>query len=72
MKHRLVSAPILTLQSPIEGFTIYSDAYKTSLGCVLMLNGHVVAYVSRQLKPFQENYPTYDLELATMVFALKI
>ena len=32
----------------------------------------VIAYVSRQLKPYERNYPTHDLELATVVFALKI
>ncbi|XP_039115873.1 uncharacterized protein LOC120251417 [Dioscorea cayenensis subsp. rotundata] len=53
LKHQLVSAPILTLPSPGGGFIIYSDACKTGLGCVLMQNGHVVAYGSRQLKPFE-------------------
>ena len=32
----------------------------------------VVAYASRQLKPHEKNYPTHDLELAAIVFALKI
>ena len=37
-----------------------------------MQDGKVVAYASRQLKPHEQNYPTHDLELATVVFALKI
>ena len=37
-----------------------------------MQDGKVVAYASRQLKPREQNYPTHDLELATVVFALKI
>ena len=32
----------------------------------------MVAYTSRQLKPHEKNYPTHDLELASIVFALKI
>jgi hypothetical protein len=32
----------------------------------------VIAYVSRQLKDYEQNYPTHDLELAAVVFALKI
>ena len=32
----------------------------------------MVAYASRQLKPHEKNYPTHDLELAAIVFALKI
>ncbi|GJV81488.1 reverse transcriptase, partial [Tanacetum coccineum] len=42
------------------------------LGCVLMQHGKVIAYASRQLKPYEVNYPTHDLELAAVVFALKI
>ncbi|GKA89231.1 reverse transcriptase [Tanacetum coccineum] len=72
LKRRLVSAPILTLPSSSGGFHIYSDASKKGLGCVLMQHGKVIAYASRQLKPYEVNYPTHDLELAAVVFALKI
>ena len=72
LKTRLSTAPILTLPQPEKGFTIFSDASKKGLGCVLMQEGRVVAYASRQLKPHEENYPTHDLELAAVVFALKI
>ena len=72
LKRRLVSAPILTLPSGTGGFTIYCDASKEGLGCVLMQNDKVVAYASRQLKVHERNYPTHDLELAAVVFALKI
>ncbi|GJY43940.1 zinc finger, CCHC-type, retrotransposon gag domain protein [Tanacetum coccineum] len=65
-------APILTLPSGSGGFQIYSDASKKGLGCVLMQHGKVIAYASRQLKPYEVNYPTHDLELAAVVFALKI
>ena len=47
------------------------DASHQGLGCVLMQEGHVVAYASRQLKPHERNYPTHDLELAAVVHALK-
>nr|ABA97807.1 retrotransposon protein, putative, Ty3-gypsy subclass [Oryza sativa Japonica Group] len=40
--------------------------------CVLMQDGKVVAYASRQLRPHEKNYPTHDLELAAVVHALKI
>ncbi|GJU28996.1 putative nucleotidyltransferase, ribonuclease H [Tanacetum coccineum] len=56
----------------IGGYQIYSDASKKGLGCVLMQHGKVIAYASRQLKPYEVNYPTHDLELAAVVFALKI
>ena len=51
---------------------VCSDASRQGLGCVLMQNGKVVAYTSRQLKRHELNYPTYDLELAAVIFALKI
>nr|GFC56125.1 reverse transcriptase [Tanacetum cinerariifolium] len=69
---RLVSAPVLTLPSGSGGFQIYSDASKKGLGCVLMQHGKVIAYASRQLNSYEVNYPTHDLELAAVVFALKI
>ena len=51
---------------------MYYDASKDELGCVLMQSGRVVAYGSRQLKNHERNYPKHDMELATIVFALKI
>ena len=53
-------------------YTVYCDASKDGLGCVLMQSGRVVAYDSRQLKNHERNYPTHDMELVTIVFALKI
>ncbi|KAL5542417.1 hypothetical protein UlMin_010127 [Ulmus minor] len=64
LKRRLTSAPILTILNGEEGFVIYSDASKIGLGAVLMQNGKVIAYASRQLKDHERNYPTHDLELA--------
>jgi len=63
LKQRL-SAPILTVPEGNEGYVVYSDASRQGLGCVLMQNGKVVAYASRQLKTHELNYPTHDLELA--------
>ena len=51
---------------------VYSDASRQGLGCVLMQNDRVIAYAYRQLKKHEENYPTHDLELAAVMFALKI
>ena len=72
LRQRLTTAPILTI--PMEGkkYIVNSDASKNGLGYVLMQEDKVVAYASRQLKPYEKNYPTHDLELAAVVFALKI
>ncbi|XP_073307232.1 uncharacterized protein [Primulina huaijiensis] len=72
LKEKLASTPVLVLPTEDKEFTIYSDASKEGLGCVLMQEGRVIAYASRQLKPQEKNYPTHDLELAAVVFALKI
>lgn len=72
LKIRLTTVPVLIIPDPALGFEVYSDASLKGLGCVLMQNRQVVAYTSRQLRPHEENYPTHDLELATIVFALKI
>ncbi|KAL4272427.1 hypothetical protein GQ457_13G018080 [Hibiscus cannabinus] len=55
-----------------EEFIVYSDASHSGLGCVFMQGENVIAYASRRLKPHELNYPTHDLELAAVVFALKI
>ena len=68
----LIEAPVLMQPTSGKEYTLYSDASGIGLGCVLMQDGKVVAYASRQLKPYEQNYPTYDLELAAVVFALKI
>ena len=70
--HKLTSAPVLTLSEGTEGFIVYCDSYRVGLGCVLMRHGKVITYASRQLKAHEKNYPTHDLELAIVVFALKI
>ena len=72
LRHRLTSAPILIVPNSDEPYTVFTDASKSGLGCVLMQQGRVVAYASRQLKPHEKNYPTHDLELAAVIFALKI
>ena len=72
LKHRLTTAPILKLPTGTGGMVIYSDASSKGLGCVLMQHGHVIAYASRQLKIHEQNYPTHALELAAVIFALKL
>ena len=72
LKQRLITAPVLVLPDDQGNFVIYSDASHKGLGCVLMQNDKVIAYASRQLKPHEQRYPTHDLELAAIVFALKI
>ncbi|KAL0537637.1 hypothetical protein IC582_026620 [Cucumis melo] len=72
LKQKQVTASVLTVPDGSGSFVIYSDASKKGLGSVLMQQGKVVAYASRQLKSHEQNYPTHDLELAAVVFALKI
>ncbi|KAL0537313.1 hypothetical protein IC582_026290 [Cucumis melo] len=72
LKQKLVSAPVLTVPDGSGGFVIYSDASKRGLRCVLMQEGKVVAYASRQLKSHEQNYLTHDLELAAVFFTLNI
>ncbi|WVZ70535.1 hypothetical protein U9M48_019195 [Paspalum notatum var. saurae] len=60
LKKRLTTAPVLTLPD------------QDGLGCVLMQEGKVIAYASRQLHKHEVNYPTHDLKLVVVVHALKI
>ena len=72
LKEILIEAPVLIQPTSGRDYTVYSYASRIGLGCVLMQDGKVVAYASRQLKTHEQNYPTHDLELAAVVFALKI
>ncbi|KAJ9546714.1 hypothetical protein OSB04_019257 [Centaurea solstitialis] len=69
---KLCKAPVLTLPEGIEDMTVYCDASYHGLACVLMQRRKVIAYASRQLKTHEANYPTHNLELAAVVFALKL
>ena len=68
----MTSALVLMIPSGLERYTVYTDASGTGLGAILMQHGKVVAYASRQLKKYEQNYPIYDLELAAVVMALKM
>ncbi|GJY08291.1 putative reverse transcriptase domain-containing protein [Tanacetum coccineum] len=72
LKQKLCSAPILALPEGSEDFIAYCDVSKKGLGAVLMQRKKVIAYTSCQLKIHEKNYTTHDLELGTVVFALKI
>jgi hypothetical protein len=72
LKKRLTTVPILVMPDIHKGFDVYCDASHLELGCVLMQQGKVIAYASRQLRKHEKNYPMHDLELAIVVHALKI
>jgi hypothetical protein len=72
LKVLLTTAPVLAQPDIEKPFDVYYDASGSGLGCVLMQEGRVIAYASRQLHRHEEHYPTHDLELAVVVHALKI
>ena len=72
LKRCLVTVLVLALPMESSNFLVYSDTSRKGLGCMLMQNGNVIAYASCQLKPYEQNYSTHDLELAAVEFALKI
>ena len=72
LNDRLTSALMLTLPEGTKGFVVHCYASCVGLGCVLMQHGNVIAYASRKLKVHKQNYLTHDLELAAVLFALKI
>lgn len=72
LKELLTSAPVLKIVGPNESFLVCIDACKEGLGGVLMKNGHVIGYESRNLKEHERNYATHDLELVSIVHALRM
>lgn len=72
LKKKLTQAPVLTIPDPEKKYVVLCDASSKGLDGVLMQENNVIAYASRQLKTHEENYPTHELELATIIFVLKI
>jgi hypothetical protein len=72
LKEWLTTAPLLVMLDIHKGFDVYCDASHLGLGCVLLQEGKVIAYASRQLRKHEKNFPTHHLELAVIVHALKI
>jgi hypothetical protein len=72
LRKHLTLALVLVLPDLTKKFDMYCNASRRGLGYVLMQEGQVVCYASRQLRKHEENYPTHDLELAVGVHALKI
>ncbi|WVZ89848.1 hypothetical protein U9M48_036201 [Paspalum notatum var. saurae] len=64
LKKLLTTAPVLAQPDVTKPFDVYCDASGQGLGCVLMQEGRVIAYASRQLRKHETNYPTHDPELA--------
>jgi hypothetical protein len=71
LKELLTTSPVLAQPDITKPFDVYCDASGTRLGCVLMQEGWVISYSSRQLRCHEENYLTHDLELAALVMALR-
>jgi hypothetical protein len=72
LKKRLMTTTILVMSDIEKSLSIYCDAFGQGLGCVLMQDGQVVVYASRQLRKHEVHYPTHDMELVAVVHALKI
>ncbi|WMV08938.1 hypothetical protein MTR67_002323, partial [Solanum verrucosum] len=70
--YRPTSTPVLNFPEGTDGFVVCCIASRVRLGWVLVQNGKVITYASRKLKVHEMNYPTHNLELAWVVFALKI
>ena len=71
LKNKITFTPVLTLLEGTKGFMVYFDASRVVLGCILMQHEKVIAYASRQVKVHENNYPTNNLELEVVVFALQ-
>jgi hypothetical protein len=71
LKKLLTTSPVLAQPDITKSFNVYCDAFGTGLGCVLMQEGCVIGYSFCQLQHYEEHYLTHDLQLATIVLALR-
>jgi hypothetical protein len=71
LKKLLTTSPMLAQPDTDKLFNVNCDASGTGLGGVLIQEGRVISYSSRQLRRHEEHYPIHDLELAAVVMALR-
>ena len=75
LKHRLMSAPVLTHPDPGRQFVLTTDASAVGIGAELAQRTPAglqpVTYFSRTLSKSERNYSTYDRELLAMVGAIR-
>ena len=72
LKHLLTTTPILKIVDPFKYFVVCTDTCKEGLGRILIQQNYVISYESRMLKEHEENYANHDLELASIMHALKM
>jgi hypothetical protein len=72
LRKLLTAAPVLAQPNIEKSFDVSCDTSRSVLGCVLMQEGRVITYASRQLRKHEVNYLTHDPQLAAIVHALKI
>ena len=71
IKDETENCSCIDVPNPELRCVVYTDASRSGLECVLMQDGRVIAYASRQLKPHELNYLTHDLKLTVVIFVLK-
>ena len=72
LKQLVMTAPVLWIVDPDGDFVVCTDASKEGLGGVLLQKFHVIYYESKKLKEHEKNYPMHDLELASIIHALRM
>jgi len=72
LREHLTTTPVLAQPDNNKPFDVYCDASGIGLGSLLMQHNRVIAYASRALRHHELNYPTHDLEIASVIHALKI
>jgi hypothetical protein len=69
----LTEAPVLTIVDPLKGgLVLCTDASDMAIGDVLMQEGRVIAYESKELKNVELNYPVHEKQLLAIIHALKV
>lgn len=72
LKNILTNGPVLNIANPNKDILVCIDAYKEELSRVLMQEGHVISYESKQMNDYEKKYVTFDLEFVSIVHTLKM
>jgi hypothetical protein len=72
LKELLTMTSILKVLDMDVDFLVCTGASKEALDGVLMQEGRVIAYILRKPRRHEENYSMHNLELLSIVYALKV
>ncbi len=74
LKEKLMTAPVLAYADPKKPYRLYTDSSQYAVGAILTQEGQEgerpIYYLSHQLSPTQQRWPTIEREMYAIIYAI--